>query len=62
MTYTLKLTAKEAEAMFAAISLHRASYQGFTPEEIKEWEVGGELAALKRIETKLDNITEKAGN
>jgi hypothetical protein len=61
-TYELKLTAKEAEAMFAAITLHRASYDGFTAEEIEDWQVGGELSALKRVERKLDRLVEKAGN
>ena len=61
-TYELKLTAKEAEAMFAAITLHRASYDGFTAEEIADWELGAELSALKRVERKLDKLAEKAGN
>jgi hypothetical protein len=60
-TYELKLTPKEAEAMFAAIYVHRNSYQGFTAEEIADWEVGGELSALKRVERKLDKLAEKAG-
>ena len=60
--YKLELTAKQLEAMYYAITIHRGSYDGWTDEELKELDIKRELLALRQVEAKLDKATAKAGN
>lgn len=60
--YKLELTAKQVEAIESAIFTHAASFDGFTDEELRDWDVKRDLLALKQVQTKIDKLAEKAGN
>ena len=48
--------------MESAINTHAASFDGFTDEELREWDVKRDLLALRQVQTKIDKLAEKAGN
>jgi len=55
--YKLELTAKQLEAIYYAITVHRGSYDGWSKEELAENDVNRELLALRQVEAKLDKLT-----
>jgi hypothetical protein len=58
--YKLELTARQLEAIEAAIFTHSASYDGFSDAELTEWDVKRELLSLIQVQRKIDNLLEKA--
>lgn len=60
--YKLELTARQLEAMYYAITVHRGSYDGWPDEDLKDMDIKRELLALRQVEAKLDKATAKAGN
>lgn len=60
--YTVKLTAKQLDALYIAIECHRASYAEYTEEELRWYGINPIFSSLRQVEAKLDNATEKAGN
>lgn len=60
--YKLELTARQLDALEAAIFTHAASYDGFTDEELREYDVKRELLSLTQVQTKIDKLAETAGN
>jgi hypothetical protein len=57
--YKLELTAKQLEALEMAIYVHSASYQGYSDEELTEFDVKRELLALKQVQAKIDKVAER---
>ena len=60
--YKLELTANQIGAIYYAITVHRGSYDGWSEQELSEYDVKRELLALRQVEAKLDKLTEMAGN
>lgn len=60
--YKLELTARQLEALEAAIYTHSASYDGWSEQELKENDLKRELLSLTQVQTKIDKLAEKAGN
>ena len=60
--YKVELTARQLEAIESAIFTHSASFDGFSDAELTEWDVKRTLLSLRQVQTKIDNILEKAGN
>jgi len=52
--YTVKLTAKQIDAIYSAIRIYEGSYDGISQEELRDWGVAKEMLSLRQIETKLD--------
>ena len=52
--YTIKLTAKQIDAIYSAIRIYEGSYAGTSQEELRDWGVAKEMLSLRQIETKLD--------
>ena len=52
--YTIKLTAKQIDAIYSAIRIYEGSYDGVSQEELRDWGVTREMLSLRQIETKLD--------
>jgi hypothetical protein len=52
--YTIKLTAKQIDAIYSAIRIYDGSYAGVSKEELRDWGVTKEMLSLRQIETKLD--------
>jgi hypothetical protein len=57
--YKLELTANQLDAIYYAITVHRGSYDGWSEQELSEYDVKRELLALRQVEAKLDKLTEK---
>jgi hypothetical protein len=52
--YTIKLTAKQIDAIYSAITIYEGSYDGISQEELRDWGVTKVMLSLRQIETKLD--------
>jgi hypothetical protein len=59
MTYTIKLTEKQIDAIYSAINIHSLSYEGYTEEELVDYGVKKALLSLRQVEAKLDKATER---
>ena len=56
MKYTLTLTARELEALYAALNIANGSYDGWPADEIFS-ELRQDMKAWARIEAKIDTVT-----
>jgi hypothetical protein len=52
--YSIKLTARQVEALYQAIRIHEGSYDGVSQEELRDWGVKSELTSLRQVQAKLD--------
>ena len=57
--YKIELTANQIGAIYYAITVNRGSYDGWSEQELSEYDVKRELLALRQVEAKLDKLTEK---
>lgn len=62
MTITLKLTEKQVEALYSAITIHSGSYDGWSDAELTEMDVKRELLSLRQVEQKLDTAVSQRSN
>jgi hypothetical protein len=57
--YTIKLTARQVDALYQAIRIFEGSYSDYSDEDLKDFDVKRELLSLRQIEAKLDKSEPK---
>ena len=57
--YTIKLTARQVDALYQAIRIFEGSYSDYSDEDLKFFDVKRELLSLRQIEAKLDKSEPK---
>lgn len=52
--YSIKLTARQVDALYQAIRIFEGSYSDYSDADLKDFDVKRELLSLRQVEAKLD--------